>query len=755
MYKNLTELTEAIENKIDIQNVLDFLGFIKGKQQNSYFCKIHNEKHPSFLAYKGQQTWKCSSKCGSGNIYQLYQKFFAVDDLTAIKEVAVKIANINESEIMIGKSKYDLFLEKITDVTDNCRNWLNKIRLIDDIEIKQLEIKSFIFSKDDIKEEYVCFPYKINNEIKGYKVRSISNKKNTWIRAKHDLKQEGCLYPDDNINENTEILCLVAGEPDLAIFKKLLREAKMDNYISVKSNLTGENNIPKNLSSFLKNSNIKEIRIFYDHDETGKIGAENIAKYILEETDIKDIFIYNFPKEINNTEIKKGFDISDYYKEGFGISDIFNLGRYKYTTSIDKKENSLYETERTILNAVFFENKLIYDLFNQKLKPFHFKDYRFKEIIALAYDFFNKHNYLDIDVFEKELKDLELKKACSEIIGAKSILSVGHLLELIELLKFEFTKNEALRLIPQIEMIVKNSENRKQVLNDINKISDELTINNIENKNHFTVSDLIDNYEEDYTIPESELFIPSPWEEVNKLLAPGIEVSMVSLLGAKTSTGKTTLARQWADFTASIGIDTIMYVTETKKSNLANMTLSHRTKIENYSFRRKNLGEDYKNIIKSGRRHYDNKLIYVDAHDMAGTEVIEDIRLQKRKNPKLKFVVVDHFHAFEVEKGFPSELIYHNNLIAKFVKCAMSENVGILLPCHLKRSDNRFGANLRPTVEDFSGTSNLEKRANTIFALFYEGEQLVLGLLKNRGSERGRFINLEHEAKFSYFKTGQ
>lgn len=761
MFNTIKELTVEIESRIDITNVLDYLDFKKSTSKDLYFCKIHNEKHASFLGYKGQQTWKCQSSCGTGNIYQLYQKFFPVDDLMAIKEVATKIANIPDNEIQIGISKYERFLKQLSPLNKTCKDYLLKVRGFDEQELNDLKIGSVVYNmtnKEGVSQklDFICYPYWVKKELKGYKIQCITEKNQRWIRTVGDLEAKACLYPNDEIPIDTEVFCIVAGEPDYAIFTKMLRNGNFNSTYSVRSNLTGEGNIPFNLLSTLKElKNLKEVRVFYDKDDAGKKGAEKLATHILEELET-NVWIYNFPDELKNgKETKKGFDVSDWYREGYNIEELFQNKRYKYnlekTASV--KNDVIYEAERTILNAIFSDTTYLFELIDLKLRPQQFRDYRFKEVLKQALNYYDKHNYLDISILKDEQEDEEIKKALNEVIGAKIIKSITDFQEKVELIKFENAKTETKRLKDLIDLSISSSENRKQLFANVGKNFDNLLLNNIENKNHYNLSEIFNSYEEDYPIPEDEIFIKSPWEEVNKFLAPGIEIGNVSLLGAKTSTGKTTISRQWADFSASQGIHTAMYITETKKDNIATMTLSHRTQIENYRYRRKNLEGDYKQIIKSARRHYDNNLTYIEAFDMSGTEVIEDIRLLKRKNPKLKFVVVDHFHAFEIEKGFTSEVIYFNNLIAKFVKLALNEKIALLLPCHLKRSDNKFSGHSRPTVEDFAGSSNLEKRANTAFSLFYEGQQLMLGILKNRGAARNLFVNLEHDYKYSNFKV--
>lgn len=757
IFTNLKDLTKEVETRIDITNVLDYLNFRKAKSKDLYFCDIpdHKEKNASFLGYKGQQTWKCQSRCGDGNIYQLWQKFYNVDYNTAVKEVAIAIAGISENDIKIGLTKYEYFLEKTTELNETCKNYLINERFFDPIEINDLKIRSNVYNKDGNKENYLCYPYYIDNVLMGYKIKGIENKK-MWIRAVDDKTVNACLFPDNNPNPNTEIFCIVAGEPDYAVFKKQLRENNLLDIFDVRTNLTGEGNIPTNLIKTLKELKfLKEIRIFYDHDEAGKIGSEKLAKHIVDEIE-KPVYIYNFPEELpNKTVPKKGYDISDFYKDGFNINDVFNLKRYQFfKEKIElNKDTESYEIERSILNAMFFDNKFILDIIQAKVKGYFFKDYRFREILKFSLEFFDKHNYLELKVLKDEIKDSEILKGLNEIIGAKSIKSITDFEEKIEYIKFEHAKTEALRTKQLIDLKVTTAKSRKELLNELGKIHDNLLLNNIDEKNHYTFTEIADEYINEYLIPEDQLFIKSPWEEVNKHLNPGIEIGMVSLFGAKTSTGKTTAVRQWADYTASQGIHTAMYVTETKKSSIASMTFSHRTNIENYKFRRRDLGENYQDIIKSARKHYDNHLTYIEAFDMTGSEVVEDIRLLKRKDPKLKFVIVDSFHAFDIEKGFSSELMYHNSLIVKFVRLAQKEDIAILLPCHLKRTDNKYTGTGRPTVEDFAGTSNLEKRGNTIFALFLEGTQLMLSILKNRGAERNLCVNLEHEYKYSFFKV--
>ena len=359
------EIIEEIEKRIDILDVVNYLSLKKGSgslDSGSFFCPLHEDSKPSFVAKRGYHTWKCLSGCGSGNIYSLLQKTKNITFKEALREAGT-IAGIN-IEFNKFKDKVEEVQEKLQSLNISHFNYLKEKRNIDVEYIKSLKENKKIFSMG----KYIVFPIVYNGSIETYKHISILDKRDKFFKGNNN----SCKFFPDNKFSGIKELFITAGEWDcLTLDSKVINKDE----IKVTCFSAGEGSYPLDLTYQLRNIDTLEvIRIFYDHDEAGKSGALKLADK-LAVLDVP-IFIYYFPKDK-----PKGYDVNDFFKEHQSLGDLLALEffRYEVNTGNIANEDDL-ELERSVLLYILLNNEALKESVFFNLRISDFKDWRFQKI---------------------------------------------------------------------------------------------------------------------------------------------------------------------------------------------------------------------------------------------------------------------------------------------------------------------------------------------------------------------------------------
>jgi putative DNA primase/helicase len=313
---------ENLKKTLTMDYVLLKYNVKKGNVKNSYYCPFHDDKNPSFVA-SNEKGWKCLSGCGHGDQITFIQKFDNLDFEDAFKKAA-SIAN------------FELEDEKIKIV-----NQLQK-KHIEYLNERGITFKTANFYGLKSRGDYILFPQQRKKEVTGYKGINFKTKKMFFEGTDNKSK----LYPNSDFNKiNT--LIFTAGEYDCLLLIQKLSQSNLDGFKAI-SNSTGENNIKEVLKSKF-NGNL--IKIFYDNDDAGKKGSEKLAKAIY---DLNiPIEIFSFPDDN-----PKGYDITDFFKEGKTIDDLFKLNKIVF---------KLKEAEKTI-----FDDRISIDKFKFKVPKDYF-----------------------------------------------------------------------------------------------------------------------------------------------------------------------------------------------------------------------------------------------------------------------------------------------------------------------------------------------------------------------------------------------
>lgn len=713
-YKNLTEFCHELERNIDVHDIANYLELKKGSGTSSFFCPFHEDNSPSFIAKRGYQVWNCASHCGSGNLYQLVQRVKNISYIDAVKEVA-SIANISFDIEELDKIKQ---IEKdLTPLQEIHLDYLINKRGWDKQTIEELKPKAW--------RKYIVVPNIKNNEILNYKYLPIFRKKkdpdnpDKEKEVSHYFRGNDtscCFYPDNNFKD-TEILILVAGEWDTGRMKQLIRNNKDKVNYKIVSCSAGEKSSPLDMLVQLNKRNapkLQEVWIYYDHDKTGKEGSYRIADKLC---------VLNIPIWINffPEENKKGYDITDFANDGYSFEDLKNLKKIKYDPRQKdiKVTGSDFNTERECLLFLLANNKCINDFDSENIRVSDFKDWRFQEVYKKIREFIADFNYCDIDLLKHRIHDGNLQEAINEIIGARHI-NIEELFDNFKQIQISSYEKAYTLALSQMQTILHAGfKNIDDVQNKTLEIFDKLLAEATYNDKTSSMDEILDDYAN--TFHDNKLrYITSPFREVNEVLNPGWRVGKVHIVSGEVSLGKSIFARQQAEFSAEQKVETMLYVTEAEKEEIAENVMASRTSINNYHYKTRRLPKDQTldELRLKAKKDTDKRYFFVrEAFDMNFKELCNDIRMQVRKR-NIKLIILDQLTSIPTE-GNMNRKDFITKCMNTLVRLAAKENICIILVSQLKREKQGKSGNMFDSTEsnDLAESSDLERLAFTIAVL--------------------------------------
>ena len=338
---------QQIKSSISITEILSHYNVKKARGKNSYYCPLHEndgKKHkPSLIASDEKNTVKCMSQgCfDCDDIFSFIEKMDKCSKQEALQKAAnlagisipkeksspTKKGNINLSQtVNLSCEKEQKRVSNIHDLQSIHIEWLAK-RGIDTVTAMTFGLKA--------KGEFIAFPHIQNDEITGWKLRSIYDKTKTLQLGpeKGNIDLSAKLWGHHaykGYNDSIRHAVIVEGEPDcLRLFQSCFDSSLLD--FAVLTSTAGSNSVPKDLKTIPKIfPNLKRVSIIYDNDEPGKEGSQKIAKAFRKLG--YSIHIYNFPPDK-----KKGYDITDFLQEGNPFSNIFTLPVEIITTYYDTR----------------------------------------------------------------------------------------------------------------------------------------------------------------------------------------------------------------------------------------------------------------------------------------------------------------------------------------------------------------------------------------------------------------------------------
>ena len=394
------QIIEQIKNRLSLENLLQIYNVQTGESKNTYHCPFHDDKKPSFSIK--DNFWTCFSGCGNGDQISFIQKI----DKLSFEEALIKASGICNVEYEKKQGKVSL-----EDLKEKHLSYLSN-RGIKSTTATLFGLKS--------KGDYILFPQKREDKITGYKGINFLTKRMFF----NGNDKQSKLFPDYSF-EDTRFLIFTAGEYDCMYLTQKIIESGLSKY-KVVTNSTGEGNNPKDLDRLEAYPEIEKFMIFYDHDETGKKGAERLAIQL--EKFGKTVEVYSFPKDK-----KPKYDVSDFFNEGNSLDDLFKIEKKVYKPDDLRSKINLSHYILDTIDGYDFTNPIDYQVDLDGIKKISFTmkgEEKVEEVSKLPILITRQAINTDEDVVNLEVvfkRDFVWKKLVVEreiVCDVKKILSL-------------------------------------------------------------------------------------------------------------------------------------------------------------------------------------------------------------------------------------------------------------------------------------------------------------------------------------------
>ena len=212
------------------------------------------------------------------------------------------------------------------------------------------------------------------------------------------------------------------------------------------------------------------------------------------------------------------------------------------------------------------------------------------------------------------------------------------------------------------------------------------------------------------------------YENINKF-TNGFQRGQVTVIGARTHVGKTTLALNMAYRAALRGkVPVAIFELEMTGVSLANKMLSMVSNVEQYKIETGNLSNEEKVKIHYANKEIESLPIFIDE---GSQNTLMDIETKTRqlldKYPDLGLVVVDHMSIVKIAGGKKSDTRTDEmrKISQGLHSLAKELNVAVLAVAQLNRESVK-GEVRRPKMSDIKESGAIEQDADVIILLFDE-----------------------------------
>ena len=197
----------------------------------------------------------------------------------------------------------------------------------------------------------------------------------------------------------------------------------------------------------------------------------------------------------------------------------------------------------------------------------------------------------------------------------------------------------------------------------------------------------------------------------------GLELGIVSIMAARTSMGKSAMARTFADGVATRGHGVHTFTMEDPRRTLGMRAFSEHSRVPLTNLRGMDLNKSHFPGIQRAAEHLfqRNNWLIDDEAGLSTAQISMRVRRQIRAL-KTKLVVVDylqHIHEPTCRDDFDVATVAMRNL----VRLARSENIHVMLVCQLNRKVEEREEK-RPMLSDLRQSGRLEEDARMVMMLY-------------------------------------
>ena len=234
----------------------------------------------------------------------------------------------------------------------------------------------------------------------------------------------------------------------------------------------------------------------------------------------------------------------------------------------------------------------------------------------------------------------------------------------------------------------------------------------------------------------------------------GIHRGKVTLIGARTSVGKSTFAIQIAYDLALSGKKVLFLSLEMTVEDILERLFCYEHRIDNQDLRR---GRYSVHASKFDEFSEHMKRLKFQFSDCIGKSWEEIDKLLEGLNPKPDAVFIDHINA--IRTGLNAKVVI-DDYVTNVVVMAKHHNVAVVMCCQINR-DNQKDDDKTPQLHELKGSGNLEESADIVMLLHWpyryikEGQKgdrnkYMVILAKNRNGPTG-YVEVYFEPEYYRF----
>ncbi|KLN67638.1 hypothetical protein ABM90_31360 [Rhodococcus erythropolis] len=257
-----------------------------------------------------------------------------------------------------------------------------------------------------------------------------------------------------------------------------------------------------------------------------------------------------------------------------------------------------------------------------------------------------------------------------------------------------------------------------------------------------TFADAVETWQEWVTAPkESVRTIPTPWDDVDDMLAGGLHPGRSYVIGGRPGEGKSIALLNFASYAAERGHPAIIFSVEMGETEVVSRILASGAHAEYGQVTKRNLDDfNYSRIQQYKTQHRDMPLTLVDKSDITIDSIAARCRTIKRTQG-LEVIVVDYLQLLkESDSKQPRErqvaqISRALKVLARELDCA------VIVACQLNR--NAANADRKPALSELRESGSIEQDADVVILLHHElvnntptGE-VELVIAKNRTGRLG------------------
>lgn len=218
----------------------------------------------------------------------------------------------------------------------------------------------------------------------------------------------------------------------------------------------------------------------------------------------------------------------------------------------------------------------------------------------------------------------------------------------------------------------------------------------------------------DAILKRPEGLIAPPWPILRSTLNGGLAPKSVTVLAARPSEGKSSLAWQWALCAAAEGHRTALFSLETGEEELLRRAWAERCTIPLQQIISGTLGSLQRNSIRQCNAEIDGWPLEIYCDKFGLRDITQVIR--RRKDP-IRFAVIDYLGLVNANRRSANRNEEVSFISRKFKELAMERDIPILALHQLNRASESDGQR-RPELSDLRDSGSLEQDADNVLFIY-------------------------------------